>query len=138
MKHDAMNKGRHKMTENNDMKENDPLLDITSASMTCVAEMTTALEKLKAVIKKSRYDFEGDLIANWNVDQCSKYSKMLYESAAARKQRLQELLTVPEIQLLNPPDVVADIPHGLDGIGRDIPHSYPVNTRVTLNDESDF
>jgi hypothetical protein len=98
---------------------NDPLLDITSAALTAVAEMTVALNKLNASIKKSRSDFESDLIggANWSVDQCSEYSKLLHEPAHKRKLRIQELLKVPEIALLNPPNV------GIESDNfRDIPH----------------
>lgn len=76
----------------NGLYENNPFEDMTNAALTCVAEMLAAMRKLEASIKKSRNEFEADLVANWNVDQCRSYNKLLYETATQRKERLQELL----------------------------------------------
>jgi hypothetical protein len=68
------------------MKENQMDDNITAAAMIAVNEMTAALDRFKAVIAKSRKNFESDLIAPMNEDQVGAYSDLKYHPERKQKQ----------------------------------------------------
>jgi hypothetical protein len=75
--------------------------ELAKAAIAAVTEMECALEKFRAVIKKRRSNFEGDLIAGWGEDQIGEYANFMYDPERKLKEKLAEQKRKQK-QLANP------------------------------------